>query len=46
MFFMAEVINCSFQAKGRSERIEMIVQSAVRYLNIRGISGKDVQEEL
>lgn len=46
VYFMAEVINCTFQAKGRSEKIEIIVKSAARYLNIQGISGRGVQEEL
>lgn len=43
---MAEVVNCTFQAKGRSEKIEIIVKSAARYLNIQGITGMAVQEEL
>lgn len=46
VYFMAEVINCTFQAKGRSEKIEIIVRSAARYLNIHGVSGLDVQEAL
>jgi len=46
VFFMAEVVNCTFQAKGRSEKIEIIVKSGARYLNIHGITGMAVQEEL
>ena len=46
MYFMAEVIYCMFQTRGRSEKIEIIVKSAARFLNIQGISEMDVQEEL
>lgn len=46
VYFMAEVIKCTFQANGRSTKIEIIVKSAARYLNNRGISGRGVQEEL
>ena len=42
---MAEVIN-SFQIKGRTERIDMIVKCAVRHLGVQGVTGAGVQAVL
>lgn len=46
VYFMVEVINCSAQAERRSEKIEVVVRCAAKYLGIQGLSGKDVQLEL
>ena len=46
LFFMAEVINCAFQAERRSERIAIIVKSAARYLDIEGITWENIYGEL
>ena len=42
LFFMEEVINCTFQAERRSERIAIIVKRAARYLDIEGIPWENI----
>ena len=42
LFFMAEVVNCTFQAERISERIAIIVKSAARYLDIEGITRENI----
>lgn len=46
LYFMAEVINCTFQTKHRSEKTAIVVKSASRYLDIKGITWEQVYGEL
>lgn len=40
--FIAMVINCAIEVKGRSERINMVSEAARRFLNIVDISEEDL----
>lgn len=44
--FMVEVINCTSQAKHRSEKTAIVVKSAARYLGIKRITCETVYDEL
>lgn len=44
--FIAEVINCTSQAKQRSEKTAIVVKSANRYLGIKDITWESIYEEL
>ena len=40
--FIAMVINCAIEIKGKSERIKMVLEAARRFLNIVDITGEDL----
>ena len=40
--FIAMVINCAVELKGKSERIKMVLEAARRFLNIVDITGEDL----
>ena len=44
--FIAEVINCTSQARQRSEKTAIVVKSANRYLGIKDITWESIYEEL
>lgn len=44
--FIAEVVNCTSQAKHRSEKTAIVVKSANRYLGIKDITWESIYEEL
>lgn len=46
VLFMADIINCSAQTKSRNERIKIIVKSAEKYLDVKGMSCEDVRDIL
>lgn len=46
VFFMADVVNCSAQTKSRNERIKIIVKSAEKYLDVRGLLWETVKDIL
>lgn len=41
-----EVVNCTSQAKHRSEKTAIVVKSANRYLGIKDITWESIYEEL
>ena len=44
--FIAMVINCAIEIKGKSERIKMVLEAARRFLNIEDITGEDLDVTL
>ena len=44
--FIAMVINCAIEMKGKTERIRMILDAARRFLKIEDISGEDLDKLL
>lgn len=46
VFFMADIVNCSAQTKSRNERIKIIVKSAEKYLDVRGLHWETVKDIL
>lgn len=46
LLFVADVINCSVQAKGNTERIRIIVKAAERYLGISNVGHEIIIEGL
>ena len=46
VLFMAEIINCSAQTKSRNERIKIIVKSAEKYLDVKGMRWEHVKDIL
>ena len=40
---MAEIINCSAQTQSRNERIKIIVKSAEKYLDVKGLQWETVK---
>ncbi|XP_067281993.1 uncharacterized protein [Pseudorasbora parva] len=46
VMFMAEIINCSAQTKSRNERIKIIVKSAEKYLDVKGLLWETVRDTL
>lgn len=46
LYFLAEVINCTSQARHKSEITAIIVKSAAKYLDIKGITWEQVYKEL
>ena len=46
VMFMAEVINLAIQARSRTERIKIVVQTAVKYLDVKGLQWETVQTTL
>lgn len=43
---MADVVNCSAQTKSQNERIKIIVKSAEKYLDVRGLLWETVKDIL
>ena len=43
VLFMAEIINCSAQTQSRNERIKIIVKSAEKYLDVKGLQWETVK---
>lgn len=46
VLFPAEIINCSAQTKSRNERIKIIVKSAEKYLDVKGLLWETVRDSL
>jgi hypothetical protein len=46
VLFMAEIINCSAQTKSRNERIKIIVKSAEKYLDVKGLLWETIRDIL
>lgn len=46
VLFMAEVINCSAQTERRTEKIQIIVRAAERFLDIKGLTWEMVRDGL
>lgn len=46
LLFMVEVLNCSAQTESKTEKIKIIVNSAGKYLGIKDVSWRDVEEML
>lgn len=46
VMFMAEIINCSAQTKSRNERIKIIVKSAEKYLDVKGLQWETIRDSL
>jgi len=46
VLFMAEVINCTAQTERRTEKIQIIVRAAERFLDIKGLTWEMVREGL
>lgn len=46
VLFIAYVINCTEQAKNRTEKIKIIVKAAARFLNLRNLSWEKISAEL
>lgn len=46
VLFMAEVINCSAQTERRTEKIQIIVRAADRFLDIKGLTWEMVRDGL
>ena len=44
--FIAMVINCAVEIKGKSERIKMILDAARRFLDVEDVSGEDLDNVL
>lgn len=44
--FMAMVVNCSAEVSKKSERIDMILEAARRFLSVDDISGEDLYQTL
>ena len=44
--FIAMVINCAVELKGKSERIKMILEAARRFLRVDDVSGEDLDNVL
>lgn len=44
--FVAEVVNCSAQTEGRSERIKIIIRAAEKYLELKNITVDMIKERL
>ena len=44
--FIAMVVNCAMEIKGKTERIKMILDAARRFLKIEDISGEDLDNLL
>lgn len=46
ILFMSYVINCTNQAKGKTERIRIVVKGAEKYLGVRGVSMEHISKKL
>ena len=46
VLFIAYVINCTEQAKHKSEKIKIIVKAAARFLNLRNLSWEKISDDL
>lgn len=46
VLFMAEIINCSAQTRSRTERIKIIVKSAEKFLDVKGMNWERVRDSL
>ena len=44
--FLAMVINCTADAERKSEKIDIIIDAARRFLDVDGVSGEIVQQHL
>ena len=44
--FIAMVINCAIEIKGKSERIKMVLNAARKFLGIEDITGEDLDSTL
>lgn len=44
--FLAYIINCSEQARTKTEKIKIIVKAAVRFFNVTDLSWERIQDEL
>lgn len=43
---MVEVINCTAQTERRTEKIQIIIKAAERYLEIKGLKSDDIRRSL
>jgi len=46
VLFMAEIINCTAQTTSRTERIKIIVKTAEKYLDVKGLQWEKIRETL
>lgn len=46
VLFMVEVINCTAQTERRTEKLQIIVKAAERFLDIRGLKCEDIMKNL
>ena len=46
VLFIAEIINCSAQTTSRTERIKIIVKTAEKYLDVKGLQWENITETL
>lgn len=46
ILFMSYVINCSTQAKNKTERIRIVVKGAEKFFGIRGVSWESISKKL
>lgn len=46
VLLIVEVINCTAQAERRSEKIQIIVKAAERFLEIKGLKCEDIRKSL
>ncbi len=43
---MVEVINCTAQTEKRTEKIQIIIKAAERFLEIKGLKCEDIRKNL
>lgn len=43
---MVEVINCTAQTERRSEKIQIIVKAASKFLEIKGLTWEEIRDRL
>lgn len=46
VLFMVEVINCTAQTERRTEKIQIIVKAAERFLDIKGLKCEEIMRSL
>lgn len=46
ILFMSYVVNCSSQAKSKTERIRIVVKGAEKFFGLRGVSWESISKKL